>query len=169
MSQGLQTLPVAAALSLIVACAPAPVPPKVNLIAASVVPVQVVEELTLVSVTVNRSSQAAVFIVDTGASWTIISSLLATRLELSVPTQAVRRELRVVGGQVIKVPFVRLGKLQVGEAVVEELEVGVYDIAPSARFIDGLLGGNFLNRFNVTLDRQTGRMFLEPVSSDHRR
>lgn len=164
MSRVLQTLAVVAALSVVAACASTPVPPKVSLMVASLVPIQVIENITLVSVTVNRSPQVAVFVVDTGAGSTIITPLLAARLGLSVPVNAVRRQLRVIGGQVITVPFIQLAALQVGEAMVEGLEVGVYDIMPDARAIDGLLGGDFLHRFKVTLDRRTSRMVLEPVS-----
>lgn len=158
----------AALVTLVVACAHPPVPPKASLARPTAVPIQTVEQITLVSVTVNRSQQAAVFVVDTGASWTILSPLLAARLGLSVPADAVRRDLRIVGGQIVTVPFIRINALQVGEAVVEAPEVGVYDVAPQARVIDGLLGGDFLNRFNVTLDRQGGRLLLEPIP-DRRR
>lgn len=145
-----------------VACAPAPVPPKASLAAASVVPLQSLENLTLVSATVNRSDQAAVFMVDTGASRTILGPLLVKRLGLSVPPNAVRHDLRVVGGTVVTVPFIRVGSLQVGDAVVEQMDVGVYDFAPEARIIDGLLGGDFLSRFKVTFDHRARRMTLEP-------
>lgn len=164
MSHGLGTLAVVAALSVVAACAPIAVQPKVSLAGTSVVRIQVIGNVTLVSVTVNRNPQVAVFVVDTGATSTIITPLLGARLGLSVPMNAVRRELRVIGGQAIMVPFIQLATLQVGEATVEGLEVGIYDIMPDARVIDGLLGGDFLHRFKVTLDRRTSRMVLEPIS-----
>src|SRR5262249_58502655 len=110
------------------------------------------------------SDQAAVFMVDSGASYTILAPLLAKRLNLSVPPDAVRHDMRIVGGTVVTVPFIRLGSLQVGDAVVEQIDVGVYDFAPEARIIDGLLGGDFLTRFKITFDHAAGRMILEPLS-----
>jgi hypothetical protein len=145
------------------ACAPAAAPPKASLTAASIVPLQSLADLTLVSVRVNRSDQAAVFMVDTGASKTIMSPLLARRLGLTVPKDAVRHDLRIVGGTVVTVPFIRVTSLQVGEAMIEAMEVGIYDFAPDARVIDGMLGGDFLSRFRVTFDQAARRMTLEPL------
>lgn len=68
----------------------------------------------------------------------------------------------------ISVPFVRVATLQVGDAVVERMEVGVYEFAPQARVIDGLLGSDYLNRFKVTFDRGSGRMILEPLPTARR-
>jgi predicted aspartyl protease len=154
---------IAGAVVLAAACAPAAVPPKASLTAASIVPLQSLDNLILVSATVNRSDQAAVFMVDTGASRTIIGPLLARRLGLTVPKDAVRHDLRIVGGTVVTVPFIRVGSLQVGEAMIEQMDVGVYDFAPDVRIIDGMLGGDFLNRFRVTFDQAARRMTLEPL------
>ena len=157
------TVLMAGALVLGGACAPAAAPPKATLTAASIVPLQSVENLVLASVKINRSDQAAVFTVDTGASKTIMSPLLARRLGLTVPRDAVRHDLRIVGGTVVTVPFIRVSSLQVGEAMIEEMEVGIYDFAPDTRVIDGMLGGDFLNRFRVTFDQAARRMTLEPL------
>ena len=164
MTARLRTAFIAASAVMITACAPAPAPPKASLAAASIVPLQSLANLTLVSATVNRSDQAAVFMVDSGASYTMLAPLFAKRLGLSVPPDAVRHDMRIVGGAVVTVPFIRLGSLQVGDAVLEQLDVGVYDFAPEARIIDGLLGGDFLSRFKVTLDHGASRMVLEPLS-----
>ena len=168
MSLRLRVALVAAGMSLGVACAPTSVPPPAVLTAPSAVPIQLSAEAILVSVTINRSHQAAVFLVDTGASRTLLAPLLATRLGLAVPLDAPREDLRVVGGTVISVPLVRVAALQVGEAVVERMEVGVYEFAPQARVIDGLLGADFLNRFKVTFDRGSGRMVLESLPAARR-
>jgi predicted aspartyl protease len=159
---------VAAGVSLTAACAPTAAPPPATLAAPSTVPLQLSADAMLVSVTINRSQQAAVFLVDTGASRTFLSPLLATRLALSVPPDAPRQDLRIVGGSVISVPLVRVASFQVGEALVERMEVGVYEFAPESRVIDGLLGSDFLNRFKVTFDRQSGHMILEPLPTARR-
>jgi hypothetical protein len=158
-----------AGMSLIVACASTSPPPAATLAAPSAVPLQLSAQAMLVSVTINRSHQAAVFLVDTGASRTLFAPLLATRLGLTVPSDAPRQDLRIVGGAVISVPLVRVAALQVGEAVVERMEVGVYEFAPQARVIDGLLGSDFLNQSKVTFDRASGRMTLEPLPTTRRR
>ena len=164
----LRLVRVVAGAFLAAACASAPDPQMTSLTAASVVPFQTLANLTLVSATVNGSPQAAVFLVDTGASQTLLSPLLAKRVGVTVPVQAARRDLRVVGGAIVSVPLVRVHSLQVGEARVDQMEVGVYDFSPEARSIDGLLGGDFLNRFKVTFDRVSGRMILEPAAAARR-
>jgi hypothetical protein len=80
-----------------------------------------------------------------------------------VPADAPKRKIRVVGGQTLDVPFIRISTVQVSAAAMTDQEVGVYDIYPDAPIIDGLLGGDFLQRFRVTLDRSARQMRLEPL------
>ena len=102
-------------------------------------------------------------IVDTGATSTILTPRLLSRLGMAVPADAPKRKIRVVGGQTLDVPFIRIAKVQVSAAAMNDQEVGVYDIYPDAPIIDGLLGDDFLRRFRVTLDRNARQMRLEPL------
>lgn len=151
-------------LLLLAGCttAPAETPPRVSLPVPTSVPIQVIDGVTLVSASINRSP-SAVLIVDTGAQWTILSPLAVKRFGVVVPDNAPRRKLAVVGGQTIDVPFVRIATLRVGEAVVEDFEVGVYEIFPQTKILDGLLGSDFLHRFRVTVDKAANHMRLEPL------
>jgi len=130
--------------------------------APTVVPIQVVGNIILVHATVNGALRA-MLIVDTGASTTLITPLLMTRLGQPIPPDAPRRQMSVMGGQKLAVPFVTLAVVQVGDARVDGLEVGVYDAFPEAPEIEGLLGGNFLHRFRVTFDKDAHRMILAPL------
>jgi len=127
-----------------------------------VVPMQVVNAMNLVSAQVNDSKYHALFLVDTGANMTLLTPIFAERMGLTVPSDARRRSIRVVGGTTISIPLVRLSRLAVGEAVAENVDVGIYDAFPQAKTIDGILGADFLNRYNVTLDKSRRRMLLEP-------
>jgi predicted aspartyl protease len=127
------------------------------------VPIQFIENIALVGATVNGTSGTAVMIVDTGAAATILTPRLLARLGLDVPADAPKRKIRVVGGRTLDVPFLKIAKVQVGRATMNDQEVGVYDIYPDAPIIDGLLGGDFLHRFRVTLDRNAKQMRLEPL------
>ena len=131
--------------------------------APTVVPIQVLGNITLVHATVSGALRA-MLIVDTGASTTLITPLLLMRLGQPIPLDARRREVSVAGGQKLYVPFVTLGVVQVGDARVDGLEVGLYDAFPEAPEIDGLLGADFLHRFRVTLDKDARRMTLAPLS-----
>jgi hypothetical protein len=54
-----------------------------------------------------------------------------------------------------------LAVIAVGEAMVENLQVGISVLLPRAPSVDGLLGGDFLAQFKMTLDRTTRQMWLE--------
>lgn len=127
------------------------------------VPIQLVGNVALVSATVNGAAGAALMIVDTGATATILTPRLLSRLGMTVPADAPKRKIRVVGGQTLDVPFIKIATVQVSAAEMNDQEVGVYDIYPDAPIIDGLLGGDFLHRFRVTLDRSAQQMRLEPL------
>ena len=58
----------------------------------------------------------------------------------------------------------RLSSLSVGSAIVRDVEVGVYDIAPQAPVVDGLLGGDILQRFSATIDAAARRLRLAPLT-----
>ncbi len=135
---------------------------RVTLDAPTRVRIRVVQNLTLVQVTLNRVHPATL-IVDTGAQSTIISPSVVRRLGVAVPDNAPRRQVAVVGGNKLEVPFVKLALLRVGDARIENMEVGVYDVAPSAQGIHGLLGADFLHEFRLTLDRNESLMQLEPL------
>lgn len=135
---------------------------RVTLDAPTRVRIRVVRNITLVEATLNRV-QPATLIVDTGAQSTIISPALVKRLGVVVADSDARRQVTVVGGNKLEVPFVKLALLRVGSAKVENLEIGVYEVAPKANGIHGLLGADFLHQFRMTLDRNEGLMYLEPL------
>ena len=134
---------------------------RVSLASRTVVPIEVAGNAMLVRARVNRS-QGALMLIDTGASSTVIRPLLLARLGISVGAEAPRHTLTVPSGSAIEVPFVTL-TVQVGDATVENLDVGVFDAMPNTPDLDGFLGADFLQRFKVTLERQARQMILEPL------
>jgi tetratricopeptide (TPR) repeat protein len=133
----------------------------VSLAAATTVPIQVAGNAMFVHAIVNHS-QRVFLLVDSGASSTLIRPLVLTRLGLTVPPDAPRHRLTVVGGQTLDVPFVTVA-MQVGDATIEHLEVAVAEALPGSPDLDGLLGADFLQRFKVTLEKTARRMTLEPL------
>src|SRR5258706_16064602 len=124
-----------ALLALLGGCAttrePAPpTVPRVILEAPTRVTIRIVQNITLVQATLNRV-QPVTLIVDTGAQSTIISPAIARRLGLIVTLDGPRRQVSVVGGNKLEVPFVKLAVLRVGDASIEGIEVGVFDVAPN--------------------------------------
>ncbi len=128
------------------------------------VPMQLFNTMTLVSVQVNDSQYHALFLLDTGANLTVLSPLYAGRLGIVVPDTARKKSIRAVGGAALSIPLMKVARLAVGDAAVENMDVGVYDAFPQSRTIDGILGADFLNRFNVTLDRTNNRLRLDRIA-----
>jgi uncharacterized protein YceK len=145
------------------ATAPARPAPLVTASAPVSVPIQIIENIILVPVTLNRS-HGATFLLDTGAQFTVLTPELAGRIGLVVPADAPTKAVPVVGGQHITIPFVRLPLIELGSGRVEDVEVGVYEVAPESPLIDGLLGVDILGRFTMTVDRAARQLRLDPVA-----
>jgi hypothetical protein len=71
------------------------------------VPIKIVGNTMVVSVTIN-SSQQAFLVVDTGSVKTILSPALMDRLRIAIPLNAPRWTVRLVGGATAAMPFVRV-------------------------------------------------------------
>jgi clan AA aspartic protease (TIGR02281 family) len=110
----------------------------------------------LVDVTFNRSV-AARLILDTGATSTVISRSLASRLGV-----AVRRDPPVLvktAGGTVQAGVARVEDLEVGGRHVGPLDVIVHDAVPG---MDGLLGMNFLGFFKVEIRSAIPALILSP-------
>lgn len=125
-----------------------------------VVPIQIVGNHVLVRALLNHQEQVTLLL-DTGASHTILTPGTAQRLGISPMPDAPRRTLRVADGQLHEVPLIQLAVLAVGNARVENLQVGVSVLFPQSPTVGGLLGGDFLEQFKLILDRTARQMWLE--------
>jgi clan AA aspartic protease (TIGR02281 family) len=111
-------------------------------------------ELWLTEVVLNGRAKQY-FIVDTGASFTLISRQMAN--ELGIPINETTPFIRVASvSDVMLTPLVTLRSVQVGKAEVENVDALVYTM-PSYQ---GLLGNSFLNKFKVVIDSINGKMTL---------
>lgn len=92
------------------------------------------------------------FILDTGAGTSLLSSDLAKQLEVKVLGS---KEGQSAGGKV-SVSLAKVDSLAVGEAKLDDVDVGIVDLSQVAKTIgakiDGDLGYNFLKYFRVTID-----------------
>lgn len=113
----------------------------------------------------DNDSNTLEFILDTGSNTSIITPEVALRLRI----QAVdRMELMTPNGSVVShrsyIPYVQLGTKTVGG-----LEVLVDEVAEVRRLdkrIAGILGQNFLSRFNYLLDYRNQRLqFVDDVQA----
>ena len=97
------------------------------------------------------------FLLDTGANVTVITPRLANQLAIR-PTARVSFQT-IAGSQVV--PYSLLTSLSLGPRAVENLEV-IHSALPEMRSLDpgicGVLGQNFLSRFNYTLNYRDRRI-----------
>ena len=100
----------------------------------------------------------AAFLVDTGATYTTISSALARDLGINDLEKHARVRFRAASGDIIA-PLVQIRSLRIRDAYVENITVAVCDTCGDG-LIDGLLGLNFLQRFRVEIDGVSGRLVL---------
>ena len=107
-----------------------------------------------------NNSQAAVLLLDTGASLSIISVKLLD--VLGIPYQPTSRTawFSTAGGR-IKAPIITLDSLALDGVVVENIEVGVIGEFDNKKF-DGLLGMNFLRHFEFFIDQSEHKLQLSP-------
>jgi predicted aspartyl protease len=115
--------------------------------------------LVAVSVMVNGSGPYR-FLLDTGASNSILSATVADRLKI----KAGREHTLLTGGGNIAVTL-RTIRLQVGETLLENLEIVVTNF-PLMRSleVDGILGADYLRRFKVAIDYEKRVVELESAT-----
>jgi clan AA aspartic protease (TIGR02281 family) len=114
-------------------------------------------ELLLAEVVLN-STVKRYFVVDSGASFTLINKETARELGLSIDENTPFLPVTTVS-DVILTPLVTLKSVQVGNAEVENVEALIYNM-PNYQ---GLLGNTFLNKFRVVLDSINTKMTLFPM------
>ena len=112
-------------------------------------------ELLLAEVLLN-SRVRQYFIVDTGASFTLINWQTAKDLDLIVNESTPSIPI-FTASQLILTPLVTLRSIRVGNAEVENVDVLIHNLPSNSA---GLLGNSFLNKFRVTLDSINGKMTL---------
>jgi predicted aspartyl protease len=118
------------------------------------VPVNMTGAMVLVPVTLNHAVQTYM-VLDTGASFTVISRQIASSLGLRAASQA----SFMTGNGVVSMPLAELKSLVVGKAEASNLTVAIRDIHPQ---LGGLLGLNFLSRYHASIDSRRQLLILSP-------
>jgi predicted aspartyl protease/Flp pilus assembly protein TadD len=112
------------------------------------------------------------FIIDTGASISVISEKLAALEELSTYVTPTRMRVFGAAGVAEGVKTMLLPRVMLGTFTREQVNVAVLDLESvneTAGFIqDGILGGNFLRHFRVSFDFRRGVIRLEPLNQTAR-
>ena len=96
------------------------------------------------------------FIVDTGASFTVINRATAKELGITIDENTPFIPI-YTASSLIFTPLVTLRSIQVGNAEVKNVDALIHDMPSDSA---GLLGNSFLNKFKVMIDSVNGKMTL---------
>jgi clan AA aspartic protease (TIGR02281 family) len=125
----------------------------------TIVPFRRVGNIMLVDVVLDNVLKTRL-LVDTGATFTVISKAMAKQLALNLDHAAVI-PLQSVSG-LFMAPLTKVKSITVGEATAHDVEVVVHDIGSDGTH--GLLGMSFLDHFQVTINSSTGLMTLSTLA-----
>ncbi|HEV7475917.1 MAG TPA: aspartyl protease family protein [Pyrinomonadaceae bacterium] len=110
------------------------------------------------------------FIIDTGASVSVVSEKLATEEELHNYLEPTRLRIYGAAGIADDVKSLLLPKVMLGTFTRERISAAILDLEPvneTAGFTqNGILGGNYLRHFRVSFDFQRGLIRLEPLNKN---
>ncbi|MGB7921985.1 MAG: retropepsin-like aspartic protease, partial [Pyrinomonadaceae bacterium] len=108
------------------------------------------------------------FIIDTGASISVVSQLLAAREEMDRFAGQTRMRVYGAAGVAEDVKMLILPRVTLGSFVRESVSAAVLDLnainETSGFDQTGIIGGNFLRHFRITFDFQRGVVLLEPLT-----
>ena len=114
--------------------------------------------VVVVEALLNKKT-AAKLVVDTGATFTMISAATARELNLDY-SQAPRTMPFQTANGIIQAPLTDLESITVGGIEIKNLTTAIHDAVPSAN-VAGLLGLNFLSNFRMDIDTTKGLLHLE--------
>jgi clan AA aspartic protease (TIGR02281 family) len=115
-------------------------------------------QVVVVEALLNKKT-AAKLVVDTGATFTMISAATARELNLDYSQTARTMPFQTANG-VIHAPLTDLESITVGGIEIKNLTAAIHDAVPGAN-VGGLLGLNFLSNFRMDIDTTKGLLHLE--------
>jgi clan AA aspartic protease (TIGR02281 family) len=122
------------------------------------IPIEKHGQIVVIQATLNNK-RSAKFVVDTGASYTLISNALARELSLDIGPSSKTLPFQTANG-LINAPVTNLDSITVGGMEIRDLPAAVHDAVPDPQ-VAGLLGLNFLANFRMDIDTQKGVLHLE--------
>lgn len=134
-----------------------PVAPKATRLKASI-PIEKHGQIVIIEAMLNKKTPAK-FVVDTGASYTMISNAVAKELDIDLTQDQRTMPFQTANG-LIQAPLTNLESITVGGIEIKNLTAAVHDAVPDPQ-VAGLLGLNFLSNFRMDIDTQKGLLHLE--------
>ena len=122
------------------------------------IPIERHGQVVIIEAMLNKKT-AAKFVVDTGASYTMISSAVARELDIDLTQNQRTMPFQTANG-LIQAPLTNIESITVGGMEIKNLIAAVHDAVPDPQ-VAGLLGLNFLSNFRMDIDTQKGMLHLE--------
>jgi clan AA aspartic protease (TIGR02281 family) len=132
--------------------------PEKSLVAKASIPFQRQGQVVVIEALLNKRTPAK-FVVDTGSSYTMISSAVAKELNIEVSESQRTMPFQTANG-VIQAPLTNLESIAVGGMEIKNLTAAIHNAVPDST-VSGLLGLNFLTNFRMDIDTQKGVLHLE--------
>ena len=132
--------------------APPPAPSKAS------VPFEKHGSVVIIQATLNGKAPVKL-ILDTGASFTMISSATAKQLEIDTNQNSRSMPFQTANGT-IQAALINLDSISVAGLELKNLTAAVHDALPDPA-VAGLLGLNFLTNFRMDIDTEKGFVHLE--------
>jgi clan AA aspartic protease (TIGR02281 family) len=124
------------------------------------IPYRKQQNIILVEATLN-AMYTTHFMIDTGATYTIISSSVAENLRLEPEPETPLMTLQAASGE-INAPVVNIDTIAFGNLNIPNVMAAIHDI-DSSPDISGVIGLNLLNRFTMTVDASRHILILEAI------
>jgi predicted aspartyl protease len=127
------------------------------------IPFQKLLNLMFTEVTINGQGPYR-FLVDTGATQTVISEKIATKLGLK---KIATNIMHGVGGDgKLDSPVFRVDSLKIGDVTVKNLPLGTLDNPVLDQILDGIIGTPMLADFVITIDYPRSRIDLAKTAPE---
>lgn len=99
--------------------------------------------------------------IDTGASLTLLTPEAAERLHIVINDIERRQRLSTPGG-LVEAPLYQIEALAVGQEIVWDLPIAIVPFESAEGLIDGLIGMDFLGKFDFQIDQDAQELKLTP-------
>jgi clan AA aspartic protease (TIGR02281 family) len=99
----------------------------------------------------GSNEEQILVVLDTGASQSLITTQIASRMDINL-RKSKNIRLQVVGGSIIKAKLIQLKKLKVGPHEKKDLKIAVVEHKGPGEKFDGILGMDFLKDLRYRID-----------------
>ena len=123
------------------------------------IPIEGRGKVLIISATINQNISGR-FLLDTGASYCVISKATAASANLSGRKDGPKVHMATASGAMIEATLGEARRIDVGDMVARDVPVAVVDGNPFPGF-QGLIGLSFLQHFKYSVDSRTGELLLE--------